>query len=213
MSTEAPDRATLTELNATLRRVIDHTRTTQAPKATLAEVADALARVEALLAPHAHPGPYAQSGLNLNELSVPDFTLDPADFFPYSPVIGPLSPIAPPITFRVENGEVHGEGTLGAVYNGPPTSVHGGVVAMMLDELLGCAAVVSERGGYTATLTIRYLVPTPVGEPLSLHAAVTRVDGRKTWAEGGIWAGGVKTAEAQGLFIQASSRTPRHSSA
>jgi hypothetical protein len=35
-----------------------------------------------------------------------------------------------------------------------------------------------------------------------MKAAVTRVEGRKTWAEGGIWAGETKTAEAVGIFIQ-----------
>lgn len=211
MSTETPDRATLTKLNATLRRVIEHTRTTEAPTATLVKVGEVLAQVESLLAPHAHPGPYAQSGLEMRALSIPEFRLDPAEFFPYSPAIGAMNPIAPPLTFWVEGEEVLGEGIMGAAYNGPPTAVHGGMVAMILDELLGCAAMVSERGGFTGTLTVRYLSPTPVGVPLKLRGAVTRSEGRKAWAEGGIWADDVKTAEAEGIFIQAA--MPRASGA
>ena len=197
-----PPEAIQWKLNDTLRRVISHVRTTQADPASLAEAEAALAKVEALLAPHAHPGPYQQSGLDVTAGEPPEWGDDPGSFFPYSPVIGALNPIAPPLTFRVEGGEVTGEGTLGAPYNGPPTAVHGGVVAMVLDELLGCVAVVNERGGFTGTLTVRYLAPTPVGAPLRMHASVARTEGRKTWAQGGIWCGETKTAEAEGIFIQ-----------
>jgi acyl-coenzyme A thioesterase PaaI-like protein len=202
MSSSPPDSTAQSKLNDTLRQVISHVRTTTADSATLAEAEVALAKVEALLAPHAHPGPYQQSGLDVTAGEQPEWGDDPGSFFPYSPVIGQLNPLAAPVVFRVEGAEVVGEGTLGAAYNGPPTAVHGGVVAMVLDELLGCVAVVNERGGFTGTLTIRYLAPTPVGAPLTMKAAVTRSEGRKTWAEGWIWSGETKTAEAEGVFIQ-----------
>ena len=202
MSTSPPEDAIQSKLNDTLRQVISHVRTTTADEATLADAQAALAKVEAMLAPHAHPGPYQQSGLDVTAGETPDWGDDPSSFFPFSPIIGPLNPIAPPVTFRVEGCEVIGEGTLGPAYNGPPTAVHGGVIAMVLDELLGCVAVVNECGGFTGTLTIRYLAPTPVGAALTMKAAVTRSEGRKTWAQGGIWSGELKTAEAEGIFIQ-----------
>ena len=193
---------TLTHLNDTLRRVVQQVRVTQAPEETLREAEALLARAEGLLAPHAHPGPYAQAGFEQTRLMQPGPGADPMEFFPYSPVIGKHNPVAPPLHFRVEGGEIHAEGSMGPAYNGPPGAVHGGMVALVLDELLGCVTVVNDRGGYTGTLTIRYLRPTPVGQPLSMRAEIVREEGRKTWARGEIRAGEVKTAEAEGLFIR-----------
>ena len=56
-----------------------------------------------------------------------------AGFFPYSPYVGTLNPIAPPIDFATvevgDHAEVHGTHTFEAIVNGPPGGVHGGVVA------------------------------------------------------------------------------------
>ena len=190
------------DLNAVLRRVIQRVRISQAPEDTVREVEALLARAEGLLAPHGHPGPYAQAGFGHTQLTQPGPGADPMEFFPYSPVIGVLNPVSPPLHFRVEEGEIRAQGVMEAAYNGPPGAVHGGMVALVLDELLGCVTVVNDRGGYTGTLTIRYLRPTPVGEPLEMRAWIDREEGRKTWARGEIQAGGVKTAEAEGIFIR-----------
>lgn len=64
-------------------------------------------------------------------------TDDPAEFFPYSPVIGPLNAVAPPVTFDFDGEEMHASHIFDAPYNGPPTAVHGGVIALVFDELLG----------------------------------------------------------------------------
>jgi acyl-CoA thioesterase FadM len=53
----------------------------------------------------------------------------------------------------------------------------------------------------TGTLTIRYRKPTPLDTELRFEAAVQRVEGRKIFAEGRLYAGDVLTAEAEGIFI------------
>ena len=57
----------------------------------------------------------------------------------FNPVIGAGNPIAPPM--RVEMGVDGAEGwcTLGQAYEGPPLWGHGGVSAMLIDQLLGHA--------------------------------------------------------------------------
>jgi acyl-coenzyme A thioesterase PaaI-like protein len=96
---------------------------------------------------------------------------------------------------------VHYEITLGALYEGPPGLVHGGVSALVLDQLLGESAAVGGAPGMTGRLTLHYRRPTPLG-PLRLEGWLESTDGRKTVAKGVIRdPDGNVTVEAEGLFI------------
>ncbi len=128
--------------------------------------------------------------------------VQPSEFFPYSPLIGALNPISPPFTMHQIDGEVHGEGRFPTACCGPPGSVHGGHVAAVLDELLGCAGVVSGHGGFTGTLTIRYHTTTPINTDLRLRSWVDRIDGRKMTIAGEMHAGDTLCASAEGIFIR-----------
>ena len=131
----------------------------------------------------------------------------PQDIFSTSPVIGFANPVAPPVevwAVEGENGarEVRGRVTFGYAYEGPPTCVHGGVIAELFDELLGMSNILSGQGAMTGTLTIRYRRPTPLLAPLQLAARHTGKEGRKVFAWGGIYCQGELTAEAEGIFIE-----------
>lgn len=126
---------------------------------------------------------------------------DPAAFFPYSPVLGALNPISPMAQFTVIENGIQGTVTLGAPYNGPPGSVHGGVIALVLDELLGSTTLASGVGGFTGTLSIRYNAQVPLDTELELHGWVDRKDGRKTFAVGEIRLAGEVLSRAEGIFI------------
>lgn len=90
---------------------------------------------------------------------------------------------------------------LNALYEGPPGLVHGGVSALILDQLLGEAAAAGGGAGMTGRLTLHYRRPTPLGD-LSMEAWVERRDGIKTTVKGHIKdAEGDVTVEAEGLFI------------
>ncbi len=137
----------------------------------------------------------------------PDLARAAQDFFPTSPVIGLANPVAPPVRVAVvegENGqpEIAGHANFGFAYEGPPTCVHGGVIAELLDEVLGAANIVAEHPAMTGTLTVRYRKPTPLNTDLRVEARFVRVDGRKVYTWGGIYAGEVLTAEADGIFIE-----------
>ncbi|MGK5552165.1 PaaI family thioesterase [Actinomadura kijaniata] len=120
-----------------------------------------------------------------------------------SPVSGPLNPIAPPVDIEpLPGGGARAAFTLGGVYEGPPAFVHGGVSAMILDQLLGVAAAANGTPGMTATLDLRYRRPTPYGVPLTAEARVARVEGRKTWVDASITApDGRTTVEATAMFV------------
>jgi acyl-coenzyme A thioesterase PaaI-like protein len=130
------------------------------------------------------------------------FTSD-GDRMPWgNPVIGIRNPIAPPlVTVRDASGLVSTDFHLGAAYEGPPGHVHGGIVALVLDHLLGeVAASDPDSPRFTGTLTIRYLRATPLGD-LHAEGRITRTDGIKAFAAGHVSDSEGITAEAEGVFI------------
>jgi acyl-coenzyme A thioesterase PaaI-like protein len=185
------------------RDLLTTQRMADAP-ADVLERATALVReATALLAPHGIDGIPGQNALRAAYPDREQFaTGDPARFFPYSPVVGPLNAIAPPVVFTFDGERMTGHGSLPALYTGPPGTVHGGVVAMVLDELLGAVNACLGLGAYTGTLTVRYERPTPIGAELAFDAWVDRTEGRKVFTVGTIRADGAVTARAEGVFIR-----------
>lgn len=115
-------------------------------------------------------------------------------------VVGVRNAVAPPLTITAEGRGVRSDFHLGAAYEGPPGSVHGGVLALILDQLLGEAAGAGGKPGMTATLTLTYRQRTALGA-LRGEAWIERVDGIKTWARGELTGADGVTVEAEGLFI------------
>ena len=71
-------------------------------------------------------------------------------------VVGLRNPVAPPLVTEHHpsaDGRVWCDFHLGAAYEGPPTLVHGGVLALVLDQMLGESAGAGGRPGMTGTLT------------------------------------------------------------
>ncbi|MFL6060615.1 MAG: PaaI family thioesterase [Marmoricola sp.] len=118
-------------------------------------------------------------------------------------VVGLRNPIAPPLKIvqdRVKGG-AGSEFFLNALYEGPPGKVHGGVLALVLDQIFGEAAAAGGTPGMTGTLTLRYRKPTALGA-CSAQAWVDSTAGIKTIVKGWLRdAEGEVTVEAEGLFI------------
>jgi acyl-coenzyme A thioesterase PaaI-like protein len=90
---------------------------------------------------------------------------------------------------------------LGAAYEGPPHHVHGGVLALVLDQALGEAAAVFGGPGMTGRLTLHFRRATPLGD-CTTEAWIESSDGGKTVAKGRLRdADGNVCVEAEGLFI------------
>ena len=123
----------------------------------------------------------------------------------FNPVIGAGNPIAPPM--RIDIGAAGAEGwcTLGQAYEGPPMYGHGGVSAMLIDQLLGHAAAASGHPGVTTDLSVRYRRPVPLDVPLRIWGRVTGTEGRRVSA-----AGGITTAAEPGFpLVEAEARFAR----
>ena len=115
-------------------------------------------------------------------------------------VVGLRNAVAPPLTVVADERGVRADFHLGAAYEGPPGSVHGGVAALILDQMLGEAAGAGGKPGMTATLTLSYRQRTPLGD-LSAAAWIERAEGHKTWARGELVGPDGVCVEAEGLFI------------
>ena len=118
-------------------------------------------------------------------------------------VVGVRNAFAPPVVLEWGDDEVvRSAVTLGAAYEGPPGSVHGGVSALLLDHLMGeTASARHTRLTVTGTLTLRYERPIPLG-PVRMEARVAGEEGRKVTVEA--WIGpdpGDPSVRATGLFI------------
>lgn len=91
--------------------------------------------------------------------------------------------------------------TLGTAFEGAPGRAHGGVVAALLDEVMGLMNVIHGAMSFTAQLDVTYLAPTPVGEPIVARAWLARHDNRKRFVEATLHAGDLLVASAKALFI------------
>jgi hypothetical protein len=131
----------------------------------------------------------------------------PQDYFWTSPMAGHANPLSVPVRYWADTDDdghpmIRGLANIPLAYEGPPTCVHGGVVALLFDELLGNANIISGHPGMTGTLSVRYEKPTPLLTDLDLAATFIAQEGRKITTVATISHGGVVTARAEGLFIE-----------
>lgn len=185
------ERAVLGGLAASVRDLADASLRTTVPDEVVAEVRVEIERLTARLRAEQMPGSF---GVSLTE----DGTVRGYG----NAVVGLRNPIAPPLEIdRSDEGRAWSSFRLGALYEGPPGMVHGGVAALVLDQVLGEAAAAGGSPGMTGTLTLRYLQGTPLGD-CSAEAWIDRVDGPKTFVQAELRrADGEPTVRAEGVFI------------
>jgi acyl-coenzyme A thioesterase PaaI-like protein len=178
-------------LAESIRRLVDASIRTEAGPAAVAAATSKIDSATAELSEALKPGPF---GVHRNP--------DGQTIAWGNAVVGVRTPIAPPLVIhRDPDGLVWSEFVLGAAYEGPPNTVHGGVCALVLDHVLGATAHQPDRPAFTGTLTLRYRRPTALGRPLRAQAHVERVEGVKTFAVGHLADEHGVTVEAEGIFI------------
>jgi acyl-coenzyme A thioesterase PaaI-like protein len=178
-----------------VRRLIDATVSLDAPRevieratATIASVVADLARFVPEPRPPRYPGGAAGDEV--------------ADFFPFDPIVGRLSPLAPPVRIVWREPRAVGTVRFTTPYEGPPGCVHGAVIAATFDQVFNVANLMRGVAGPTRKLELRYLKPTPLGVELHFEGWVESVAGRDVRTLGRVLAGEQTTVEAEGHFVQ-----------
>lgn len=197
------DEESTAALAAEVRALVSALRRADAPTDDLVRAAALVRDATALLGPHRVAG-MAMQGRIGDDGPAGTGPIEPARFFPWSPIIGPLNPLSASmhLDFDAATSTMTGTATFDTQYVGPPGMVHGGIIALAFDELLGTTNVCLGLGGFTGTLSVRYERPTPIETELTMEARVERTEGRKVITVGTISHAGEVTARAEGIFIR-----------
>ncbi|MEU0411924.1 PaaI family thioesterase [Streptomyces griseorubiginosus] len=186
-------KAAVTRLGTELRALMEATVRTDTTPDTLHRLADGVRHLTGEL-----------SGQRRARAEIPEVDEFPAGARMYSPVVGAGSPLAPPVVITPAGDGLLGRCTLGIAHEGPPGYGHGGMSAMLLDELMGRACANAGTPGLTVSLEIRYRRPVPLETHLRIHARVTGRDHRKIQVTGSITTESdpaVPLATGEALFV------------
>ena len=189
--------ATKRKLADAARRLLESLVTSAADVETLQRVASEMEQQAATL----ESGPRHCGRLAFEEAEEGRFGSHVTLGYELNPLDGKSNPLAPPIITWIDGDRAFARATLGWQYEGPPKSVHGGMVAALFDQFLGCAQRITKQPGFTGTLTVRYLQPTPLNVELRLNGWVERIEGRKNILKGEMWAGDTLTATCECTFV------------
>jgi acyl-coenzyme A thioesterase PaaI-like protein len=185
--------AAVTELGDALRALVDvSVRTTVGPeelRAAAAQARDIGARLGMSLRP-THQLPALDDPISFRRV--------------YNPVSGVGAALAPLLEMRAEDGGVVGEAVLGPAYEGPPGYLHGGISGLLMDQVLGDAAIAAGLWGMTVRLELDYRGPVPLDTPVVLRGRVVEDAGRRTVVTGTIALAAATDeplVEARGVFV------------
>jgi uncharacterized protein (TIGR00369 family) len=104
---------------------------------------------------------------------------------------------------------IRGAFRLGAEYQGGAGFVHGGIIATVLDEVMGKVARFRDAHAVTAELSVEYLKPVRVDTDLIVEGYEVEAKGRNLFFEGEIRDGvGLLLARGRGRFVIVGSRAP-----
>jgi acyl-coenzyme A thioesterase PaaI-like protein len=169
-----------------VRRLQDHARAVDAPDEVIAEAADQLEKLSALLTPYDSDEWESPSGRRMD-----------------LPMRGNILTV-PMSARKTEDGRIRGWARFARFHLGRNGAVHGGAMGMLFDTMLGLTTVMvtGSRRQRTAYLKIDYRDIVPIEKELQFDAGVDRVDGRKIFVSGRLSDGETLLTEADALFVR-----------
>ncbi|MGR4064216.1 MAG: PaaI family thioesterase [Vulcanimicrobiaceae bacterium] len=116
---------------------------------------------------------------------------------------GPDNPIGIGLVFEPDaEGGVRANVTLGSQFQGWREIAHGGIAMTLIDEAMAHAAGHAGQRGVTASVSVRFRKPVPLGVPLVIRGRVASVRRNVLFLEASVLdAAGVKLAEGDGKFV------------
>jgi acyl-coenzyme A thioesterase PaaI-like protein len=186
-------REAVSELGEALRELVGRAVGTEVPVEVLLQVAGQARKLSAELA--------AAQREREQPPSVDDLRRGQRMF---NPVVGPGNPLAPPLRVEIVDGAAIGTCTLDLAYEGPFMFAHGGISALLLDQIMGYATAAAGHPAVTGRLHVRYRGPVPLRTPLRVHGKVVDVLGSRVAVRGTISAlenPAAVLVEAEGRFM------------
>ena len=125
----------------------------------------------------------------------------PASAFPDCVVSGRANPMGVGARLWREGDEAVCQVVLGKAFERSARTVHGGVVAALMDQTMGLVMSISGSPAFTGRLTVTFRQPTPIGQPLEARARLVSQSGRKMNVTGELRAGEQLLVQGEGLFV------------
>lgn len=105
--------------------------------------------------------------------------------------------------FQAKDGTVVAFPEIPDRFEGPPTFLHGGIIATLLDEAMSKAVRTLGLTAMTRQMEIDYRRPVPSATEVRMEGRLVRSEGRKHWTEARIVnEKGVTLASATGMFVE-----------
>jgi hypothetical protein len=133
---------------------------------------------------------------------------DPARTLPLSPIVGAYSPVRPEVELWVEGTRVRGRARLERKHTGPPEYAHGGVVALIADQLMTIVPWTMRLSAIMKNMTLRLRRPVPLYEDIDLEAWGEQTEGGVS-ARGTVRAGATLCVEIEADMVLFSGRFSR----
>jgi acyl-coenzyme A thioesterase PaaI-like protein len=149
-------------LAAAIRALGDAAAETAVDPETLDGITTELAAITERLAAETHDGPYSGLTWAPGDFSVPEGPM------PLNPIIGACSPVRPDVQLRFRDGEIVGRARFTKRFVGPPGFAHGGISAMLGDQIVTASPQAIGVRTIVKSLRVRYRRPLPLGEELAL---------------------------------------------
>ena len=116
-------------------------------------------------------------------------------------VAGATNPTSVDVDVTFAPDEVVARVVLRRAFEGAPGRAHGGIVAAVFDDVTGFVIGQLHEPAFTCELTVRYLAPVPVDEPLEMRARLESRERRKLFITAEARHEGTVIATCRAIYI------------
>ena len=155
-------RTAVERLAAAVRDLADAAAETDVEPSSLDDITAEIAALTERLAAVTTDSPYSGLTWAPGDFSVPEGPM------PLNPIIGACSPVRPDVQLRYSEGEIAGRAVFTRRFVGPPGYAHGGISAMLGDQIVSASPGAIGLRTITKSLHVQYRRPLPLGEEVRL---------------------------------------------
>ena len=116
-------------------------------------------------------------------------------------VAGRCNPTAVDLEVNWEEDEIVATVVLHRAFEGAPGRAHGGIVSAVFDDITGFVIGRIGEPAFTGELTVRFVAPVPVEEPLTIRTRLERRERRKLFITAEASAGDAVVATCKAIYI------------